>query len=250
MVRTVQGSARPVRVLHQWRTGGSALSLSHRKLSCARSRSLRHRYSNELGPREADMCVEVPRNGIPHLAYLHPRPEDRDAHGNLWARMTRPPEDERGHVLWACMDPLRQRECMEGLLCQVCAKPAETDEGTVFVEWQRPWEEPKPLNRITTDAPPVCRSCLPSSLRRCPFLRGEESVRVLLVRKSVLSGVSGTLYRVRDDLARWVPSEQDAYSSFNKPRHPGMLAQRLYRKLRGVTALDPDELPPMLASTL
>ncbi|MFJ6566875.1 hypothetical protein ACIQNU_05610 [Streptomyces sp. NPDC091292] len=195
-------------------------------------------YSNELGPRESDLCLEVPRNGVPHLAYMHPRPDDRDAHGNLWARMTRPPEDERGRALWAFMDPLRQRECMDRLLCQVCAKPAETDAGTVFIEWQRPGGGPKPLNKITTDAPPVCLTCLPVTFQACPFLRDEKTARVLLARKSVLSGVSGTLYRVAADLQSWIPSEQDAYSSFNKPRYPGMLAQRLHRKLRGVTVLD------------
>lgn len=203
-------------------------------------------YSNELGPRESDLCLEVPRNGVPHIAYQHPRPNDRDAHGNLWARMTRPPEGERGRVIFDSMDPLRQRECMEGLLCQVCAKPAETSAGALFIEWQRPGEQPKPLSRIATDAPPVCRTCLPLSLRHCPFLPSEETMRVLLVRKSNPSGVSGTLYRVSGDLRTWIPSEQDAYSSFNKPRQPGMLAQRLYRKLRGVTVLDLDHLPAEL----
>ncbi|MFD9472710.1 hypothetical protein [Streptomyces goshikiensis] len=207
-------------------------------------------YANELGPREADMCLEVPRNGVPHLAYVEPRPDDRDAHGNLWARMTRPSASERGHVIFDSMDPLRQRECMEGLLCQVCAEPAETKAGTLFIEWERPGEEPKRLDRIATDAPPVCRTCLPLSLRHCPFLPREETVRVLLVRKSVPSGVSGTLYRVSDDLTRWIPSERDAYSSFSKPRYPGMLAQRLYRKLRGVSVLDPGNLPSALVPTL
>ncbi|MFF0446424.1 hypothetical protein ACFYT4_08415 [Streptomyces sp. NPDC004609] len=71
-------------------------------------------------------------------------------------------------------------------------------------------------------------------------------MRVLLVRKPVISGVSGTFYRVSDDLKRWIPSEQDAYSSFNRPRYPGMLAQRLYRKLRGVTVLETNAIPPAL----
>ncbi|WP_158708864.1 hypothetical protein [Streptomyces sp. NRRL S-920] len=207
-------------------------------------------YSNEFGPRESDLCLEVPRNGVPHIAYLHPRPDDRDAHGNLWARMTRPPEGERGRVLFDCMDPLRQRECMEGLLCQVCTEPAATSVGTVFVEWQRPGEQPKRLDRITTDAPPVCRRCLPLSFLECPFLRHEKTAVALLVRKSVLSGVSGTLYRVDADLQSWIPSESDAYSSFNKPRYPGMLAQRLYRKLRGVAVMDLDNLPSALVPTL
>ncbi|MYR55500.1 hypothetical protein GTY54_04305 [Streptomyces sp. SID625] len=162
--------------------------------------------------------------------------------------MTRPPEGERGRVLYACMDPLRQRECMEKLLCQICAQPAETSAGTVFVDRQRRDEDqPAQLDRITTDMPPVCPTCLPLSLRHCPFLRRDETVRVLLVRKSVISGVSGTLYRVQKD--QWVPSEEDSYSSYNRPRYPGMLAQRLYRKLRGVTVVDPDNLPSPLVAT-
>ncbi|WP_327384900.1 hypothetical protein [Streptomyces sp. NBC_01207] len=206
-------------------------------------------YSNELPPRDIDLCLEVPINGKPHLAYTHPRPDDRDAHGNLWVRMTRPSGDERGRVKYDCMDPLRQRECMEGLLCQVCAKPAETSAGTVFVEWQRPGEQPKRLDRIVTDTPPVCRNCLPLSLLACPFLRDEKSAVALLARKSVQSGVSGTVYHVDADLSRWIPSERDAYSSFTKPRYPGMLAQRLHRRLRGVTVLDPNSLPAELTAS-
>ncbi|MFF4421529.1 hypothetical protein ACFY04_12205 [Streptomyces sp. NPDC001549] len=157
--------------------------------------------------------------------------------------MTNPSEGERGRVLYDCMHPLRQRECMNRLLCQVCAKPAETSTGTMFLEWQRPGEGPKDPTRITTDMPPVCSPCLPLSLRHCPFLPDEKTAVLLLVRKSVLSGVSGTLYRIGANGNGWTTSERDVYSSFNKPRYPGMLAQRLHRKLRGVTVMDPDSLP-------
>lgn len=246
-MRTVQGSAAPFACCPVAHGRGVPFRSHVESLAVPALVPYAAAYSNELGPRESELCIEVPRNGVPRLAYVHPRPDDRDAHGNLWARMTRPPEGERGRVMFDCMDPLRQRECMTGLLCQVCAQPAETREGTVFVEWQRPGEQgSKPLDRITTDTPPVCGTCLPVSLHRCSFLRDEKSVRVLLVRESVISGVSGTLYRVSDDLKRWIPSEQDAYSSFNKPRYPGMLAQRLYRKLRGVTLLETNEIPPAL----
>ncbi|WP_073772710.1 hypothetical protein [Streptomyces sp. MJM1172] len=198
-------------------------------------------YSNELGPAESELCLEWPANGKPpHLAYQHPRPDDRDSHGNLWVRMTRPGAEELGAVRFDSMDPLRQRRCMEELLCQVCAEPAEREHGTLFIEWQHENEPPMRPNRITTDMPPVCPTCLPLSLRYCRYLRDEKSVTLLLVRKSVLCGVSGTLYRVDPSLTQWIPSGADAYSSFNKPRFPGMLAQRMYRRLHGVTVLSMD----------
>ncbi|CAM5363808.1 hypothetical protein GCM10010329_84850 [Streptomyces spiroverticillatus] len=200
-------------------------------------------YTNELGPRLDELTVEIRPNRAPQIAYVLPTPNDRDAHGNLWARMTRPPEGERGRPLFESMDPLRQRECMQGLLCQVCAKPAEREDGTLFIEWQHANEPPIRLDRIITDMPPLCPSCVPVSLKHCRFLRDEKSAVVLLVRKSVPSGVSGTLFRVVDNPIRWTTSENDAYCSFNKPRQPALIAQRLYRKLRGVTVVDPDSLP-------
>ncbi|MFJ7061114.1 hypothetical protein ACIQVA_25885 [Streptomyces microflavus] len=156
---------------------------------------------------------------------------------------------EGGRVLFESVDSARQRECMEGLLCQVCAKPAEREDGTLFIEWQHVNEPPMRLNRIRTDMPPLCPPCVPLSLRHCPFLRRDQSAVLLRARKAVPCGVSGTIYRVGPKLDRWIPSEYDAYSSFSKPRHPGMLAVRLYSKLRGVTVVDPNTLAAELVST-
>jgi len=196
--------------------------------------------STELPPLVSDLCVEVPPNGKPRLAYTRPHPGDRDAHGNLWARMT---AGEGGTVLYHSMHPTRQRRCMENLWCQVCAQPAPTAAGTLFIEWQHPDEPPLRLERVVTDMPPLCPACVPLSLKYCPFLREEEAEPVLLLaRKSVVSGVSGTLYRVQGDREGWTASEEDVYSSYTQPRLPGLLAQRLYRKLRGVSVLDPDSL--------
>ncbi|MFF6907583.1 hypothetical protein ACFY9Q_16725 [Streptomyces sp. NPDC012389] len=38
----------------------------------------------------------------------------------------------------------------------------------------------------------------------------------------------------------WIPVFPDAYSSYNKPRHPGLLAGRMLGKLRGVTVVAPE----------
>ncbi|SDB96830.1 hypothetical protein F610DRAFT_00773 [Streptomyces sp. LaPpAH-199] len=195
--------------------------------------------SSDLAPRANELCLEVPRNGIPHIAYVVPRPGDRDAHGNLWGRMERVPG---GRVLFGEMDPERQRECMEGLLCQICGQPAEREGGTLFFEWQRPGAPPLRLDRIKTDMPPLCPPCVPLSLRHCPFLRRGESAVLLRVRKSILCGVGGTVYQARADLGNWLPAASNVYSSYSRPRQPGMLAARMYRKLRGTATVDPSEL--------
>ncbi|SCE19919.1 hypothetical protein GA0115261_1037118 [Streptomyces sp. OspMP-M43] len=195
--------------------------------------------SSDLPFLESDLCIEVPRNGEPHIAYMKPRPGERDAHGNLWGRMKRVPG---GRVLFESVDPARQRECMERLLCQVCARPAERADGTLFIEWQHPSEPPMRLDKLKTDMPPLCPTCVPVSLRHCPFLRHDQSAVVLRVRKSVPCGVAGTVYRADLELDRWIPSAHDAYSSYTKPRYPGMIAVRMFRRLRGVTVVDPDSL--------
>ncbi|MFD4796142.1 hypothetical protein [Streptomyces anulatus] len=156
---------------------------------------------------------------------------------------------EGGRVEFDCLDPLRQRECMERLLCQVCAQPAERADGTLFIEWQHDNEPPMRLNRIRTDMPPLCPPCVPVSLRHCPFLRRDQSAVLLRARKAVPCGVSGTVYQADLKRDRWVPSEDDVYSSYNAPRFPGMLAARLYSKLRGVAVVDPDSLAAELVST-
>ncbi len=83
---------------------------------------------------------------------------------------------------------------------------------------------------------------MPVALRHCPFLRHDPSVVLLRARKSIPCGVAGTLFRVADDLTQWIPSALDGYSSYTKPRHPGMLAVRMFRKLRGTATVDPSEL--------
>jgi len=196
--------------------------------------------STDQGPLEIDLCVEVPPNGKPRIAYQYPGPDDRDAHGNLWVRMSS--AGEGGRVLYHSMHPARQRECMENLLCQVCAEPALREAGTLFIEWQRPDEPPMRLDRLRTDMPPVCPTCAALSLRHCPVLRDDVEPVLLLVRKSVVCGVSGNLYRVKGDFEGWIEAEADVYSSYNKPRYPGLIAQRSHRKLRGVTVVDPESL--------
>lgn len=190
--------------------------------------------STDKGPRKAELTVEFAPKG-PRLAYTHTRPEDRDSHGNLWVRMAEP--DKPGRVLYDSMHPHRQRVCMERMLCQICAEPADRDKrGWLFIDWRRGDSPPTWPERSITSMPPLCAAHVHVSLTQCPFLRRTEHA-VLRVRRPHLYGVSGTLYRLTD--AGWHASDDDALLPYNKPRHPGLLASRLHRELRHVTVVDP-----------
>ncbi|MFC8075164.1 hypothetical protein ACFUN8_06460 [Streptomyces sp. NPDC057307] len=189
--------------------------------------------STDKGPRKAELSVEFTAKG-PRLAYKHPRPGDRDSHGNLWIRMEEPTEP--GRILYDSMHPARQRTCMERMLCQICAGPADRDRhGWLFIDWRREDSPPTWPERSITSMPPLCTAHVQLSLRQCPFLRRTEHA-VLRVRKPHLYGASGTLYRLTDH--GWLASENDALFPYSKPRHPGLLASRLHRELRGVTVTD------------
>lgn len=189
--------------------------------------------STDRGPRKAELTVEFAAKG-PRLAYKHTSPEDRDSHSNLWVRMAEPTEP--GRVLYDSMHPNRQRVCMERLLCQICAEPADRDKrGWLFIDWRREDSPPTWPERSITSMPPLCAAHVHVSLIQCPFLRRTEHA-VLRVRKPHLYGVSGTLYRLTD--AGWHASDNDALFPYNKPRHPGLLASRLHRELRHVTVVD------------
>lgn len=189
--------------------------------------------STEVGPLESDLAIEVTPKEI-RIAYRMPTRVDRDAHGNLWARMTEVPGSSR--VQYDSMHSERQRKCMEEMLCQVCAEPADRDkQGWLFFDWQREESPPTWPEKSITAMPPLCVPCARLSAQLCPFLRGTEYV-VLRARKANLYGVAGTVYTVDKD--GWHGSEYDVLSPNSKPRIPGLLASRLYRELRGVTVVD------------
>ncbi|MFD3487856.1 hypothetical protein [Streptomyces sp. NPDC058665] len=189
--------------------------------------------STDVGPRKAELTVEFTAKG-PRLAYTHPRPGDRDRHGNLWIRMQEPTEP--GRIRYDSMHPARQRTCMEQMLCQICAQPAGRDKhGWLFIDWHRPDSPPTWPEKSITAMPPLCTEHVELSLRQCPFLRHTEHA-LLRVRKPHLHGVSGTLYRLTEH--GWHTSENDALTPYNKPQHPGMLASRLHRQLRHVTVVE------------
>ncbi|MFF4291883.1 hypothetical protein ACFY0R_42445 [Streptomyces sp. NPDC001633] len=181
---------------------------------------------------EAELTIEFARSG-PRLAYRHPRPGDRDHHGNLWVRMD---QSTTGRVQYNRMHVHRQRACMENLLCQVCGEPSDRNEqGWLFLDWRRPDSPPVWPEKSITSMPPLCAEHARVSVLQCPFLRRADHA-VLRVRKPQLYGVSGTVYRLT--ATGWHTSENDVLSPYAAPRLPGMLASRLHRQLRGATVVE------------
>jgi len=188
--------------------------------------------STELPTRESELIIDFASCG-PRLAYRNTRPEDRDHHGNLWARVS---QSTGGRVLYDCMNVHRQRACMEQLLCQVCGGPADRNEhGWLFLDWRREDSPPTWPEKSITSMPPLCAEHARVSVRQCPFLRRSEYA-VLRVRKPQPYGVSGAVYQLTD--TGWHTSENDVLSPYDQPRLPGMLASRLHRQLRNVTVVD------------
>ncbi|MFI8432768.1 hypothetical protein ACIGJO_03330 [Streptomyces sp. NPDC079020] len=186
--------------------------------------------STDRGTPQSALTIEFTPNG-PRLAYRDPRPGDRDNHGNLWVRVEESPDP--GHVQYDSLHPTRQRTCMQHLLCQICARPADRNkEGWLFIDWRHEDSPPTWPEKSLTTMPPLCTEHAHISARQCPFLRHGEH-HLLRVRKPHLHGVSGTLYQ--RTATGWTTTDNGQLSPYSKPRHPGMLAYLLVRQLRGTT---------------
>lgn len=189
--------------------------------------------STDKGVPESMLDIDVLANGQPRLTYKDVRPEDRDKHGNLWVRTEGDPD--AGRPVFDSLRSERQRHCMENMLCQVCAEPADRNkQGWLFMDWRHEDSPPTWPEKALTAMPPLCMEHARVSERQCPFLRKGEHL-VMRVRKPHLYGVAGTIYRYTNN--GWVGSDNTVISPYSKPRHPGMLASRLYRQLRGVTVV-------------
>ncbi|MEE1789380.1 hypothetical protein PUR28_01045, partial [Streptomyces sp. BE308] len=78
--------------------------------------------STDRGMPESALTVAFTASG-PRLAYRATRPPDRARHGHLGVRIEDSPDP--GHVQYDSLHSTRQRTCMEHLLCQICAQPAD-----------------------------------------------------------------------------------------------------------------------------
>ncbi|WP_320777704.1 hypothetical protein [Streptomyces sp. CRN 30] len=176
------------------------------------------------------------------LGYVDERREDRDLRGVLWARCGQNPLNRRGMLTgeprWLEMHPLRQRECMLRLRCQVCVRPAKTPLGWVFLA-PPDWTSPHRTLEITHQ-PPVCARHIRPSVTFCPALDGHP--RVYLVQRAPLYGVEGYLYGYGADGIDVVADTPDFALPYGHTNLTTFLASKLIRRFTDFRLVDLQEL--------
>ncbi len=186
------------------------------------------------GERDVPAAV-VERPGL-GIAYVDETVFDRDRHGVLWIRaLSRP---GIGEPLFAKVHPMRQRQAMRRLLCNVCAKPADrNDDGVLWLLKDHRTDWPGWPENMGVTEPPVCLPCVRLSVRLCPALRpGAVGVRA---RQTPILGAYGTLYRSGGLLP--IPME-DTTVAFDDSRIRWLKASKLVRELHDCTLVEVAEL--------
>ncbi|MGA5127708.1 hypothetical protein ACPCAG_30955 [Streptomyces pseudogriseolus] len=193
-----------------------------------------------------NLIITRHRSG-PRLYYADEDPRDRDPRGVLWARCGWNPVDGEGRITgepqWKLMHPHRQMACMQTMVCQVCAQPARTPLGFIFLAGPRDEDLDQPS--IITNQPPVCRKHARAAARLCPHLEGDPLV--FLVKSAPLYGVTGTLYGLDGHGVR-VVAQPDAPLPYGHRNLGTFLASQLVRRLRSFTVVRLDELLEDLAA--
>lgn len=188
-----------------------------------------------------DNLVIIRHRAGPRLYYADEDPRDRDPRGVLWARCGWNAVDRQGRITgepqWKLVHPHRQMVCMQTLLCQVCARPARTPLGLIFLAGPRSQDATRPS--VLTKEPPVCRKHVRAAARLCPHLEGDPMV--FLARSAPLYGVIGSLYgRVgREVTVIAQPDEPLPYGHAGLGR---VLASQLVRRLQSFRVVSLDEL--------
>ncbi|MGW9024863.1 hypothetical protein ACWGQ5_11620 [Streptomyces sp. NPDC055722] len=180
-------------------------------------------------------------DGRLQLGYWNELHEDRDLRGVLWGRCSQTIGVDglpTGRPRWRMVHPSRQRECMEQLRCQVCARSARTRHGIIFLAG--PNEVRSEDVVVRTAQPPVCLKHARAAAEQCPHLAGRPSV--FLVQSAPLYGVIGTPYQYGDGGLQALPATDEALPY----GHPGLrwfLASQMVRRLRAYTVIALDDLP-------
>jgi hypothetical protein len=170
----------------------------------------------------------VERRGF-GIAYADEMLADRDERGVLWRRT--PSRPRQGQPEFGNVHPLRQRQVMWRLLCQVCAGPADqTEDGTLWLLKDHREDWPNWPEGMGVAEPPVCLRCARMSVRLCPALRkGAVAIRV---RNALLAGVRGALYRGGGPSPVAIA---ETVVAFDDPAVRWVCAVGLVRELRGCT---------------
>lgn len=186
-------------------------------------------WSSEQDP--PHQLIAVPGVGI---AYADETATDRDRNGVLWYRTCSSPG--QGRPDFARVHPHRQRRAMLRLLCQVCAGPAdETDEGVLWLlrDYRDDW--PDWPNRLAVTEPPVCLSCVGTSLQRCPALR--KGAVTFRARRYPIAGVRGAFH-----IGRNLAIEDAVTVALDDPEIRWVRAISLVRELNDCTIIPLDEI--------
>ncbi|MGW1729175.1 hypothetical protein ACWCQK_40865, partial [Streptomyces sp. NPDC002306] len=188
-------------------------------------------------PAPDNLIITMPAPGRYRLRYRDEDPRDRDMRGVLWGRCSLNPVDGRGRPTgaaeWKMMHPFRQRHCMQNLLCQVCAAPARTPKGWIFLAG--PGEQPSGGVPLLLSQPPVCARCVRPAARLCPHLEGDPTV--FLARSAPLYGVYGVIYGYAEARGVHVVAEPDVPLPFGHANLPTFLASQLFRRLSSYRVL-------------
>lgn len=180
-------------------------------------------------------------DGHLQLAYWNEQAQDRDLRGVLWGRCSQSIGDDglpTGRPRWRMIHPSRQRETMEQLRCQICAQPARTRHGCLFLAG--PHEVPDDGAVVRTAQPPVCLKHARAAAEQCPHLAGEPIV--FLVQSAPLYGVLGTPYHYTDGGLQALAAPDDALP-YGHPHLRWFLASQMVRRLRAYTVITLNDLP-------
>ncbi|MFE2621115.1 hypothetical protein ACFXKH_13165 [Streptomyces caelestis] len=197
------------------------------------------REGEEAAP---DNLLLVPlKPGRYRLRYADEDPRDRDLRGVLWARCSFGEVDDLGQPTgrpqWRMMHPLRQRGTMQALRCQVCAEPARTPLGHIFLAGPGTVDPDDPM--ILTNQPPVCPRHARTATDLCPHLTGDPTV--LLARSAPLYGVNGVGYGYGGQGVQ-VVQRPEGPIPYGHPLLPTVLASQMVRRLSSFRLVDLGEL--------
>ncbi|AVV46480.1 hypothetical protein PYK79_11140 [Streptomyces sp. ID05-04B] len=192
-------------------------------------------WSGEVRPM-AEVEIRHGRGGV-GLGYADEVDTDRrfDA---LWVRRAATPGVGRPDL--RSMHPLRQRQAMTHMLCQVCGTAVDGGEQSLFLMHSRPGDAIR--EGEVTAVPPAHDACARRAVRECPHLR--RGWVAALVRRAPLWGVAGVAYDPRTLTPLPGPGaggsglHQVPYADATALRW--LLAARLLVSLQGVEPVDVD----------
>lgn len=168
------------------------------------------------------------------IAYADETLTDRDRDGVLWCRTAISPG--HGRPDFGRVHPQRQRRAMLRLLCQVCGGPADqTEQGVLWLirDFRGDW--PDWPNRMGVNEPPICRTCVQTSLDRCPALR--KGAVTLRARRYPVAAARGALY------AGHLPAfTETATIALDDPKIRWLRAISLVRELNDCTIVPLDKI--------